>query len=594
MRFTPRPHEQAVENAALDEGYTPLQARIIGSRLKNNTVFEHGSVRAVLDPSLSDLPSPELLPDMDKGCERILRAIRNNEKLIICADHDADGVGSSHVLFAGLVRHLGVPQDLIVPMTTHRLKEGYGLSRPYLERVLAKHPDTRLVVTVDQGSANEEGIAWLRQKDIDTVVTDHHALPQEGPPRSAYACITPARADSQYPDRSIAGCYVAFLLLQAITSRMLRQGMVNTEQAKGIVDLMGTVAISTTADCVDLGQSQVNRALVRIGLRQINRFTQPAWRALWGFLRKEGDHRPITTEDISFGIAPLLNAAGRVDEAMTGIRLLLARDLDSARHWAEQLNEANTERKAIQRDLLVTAQAEAKRQVAEGVSGLVIFMPNGHAGIHGVVASRLVEQFGRPTICLSPKIPYEGVLTGSARTVDGFHVKNAFDAIQQRLAPGCLLGYGGHAGAGGLQVTAQNVPHLRAAFDAAVREAMPEHVFESTALVEACAVPPVSNETIDELLAIDPYGRGFDAPLFQENVIVEQVRPVGDGTHLSMQVRLPNGESHRAIWFSARPAADVHRPPQIPERARIAFGLSKNVYRGNATPQLMVRGISVN
>lgn len=576
VNIVERPVEPSVLEAALAHGYTPLQASIIARRLPAEFAPD---LQRYVRPEMRDLDPPDLLPDIGPAVARIATAVVTGEPLILCVDHDADGVDSLAVVYGALVDAIGVPPEQVHVYTSHRLREGYGVSDALVDRILASGLTRGLLITADQGSSDEPRIARLRAAGIETVVTDHHGVEGAGPP-SAVACVNPCREDSAFPDRYIAGCHVAWLVMAALRRELIAWGHL-PEDAPKLGFLLPYVALGTAADCVSFAKSRNNRLIVQAGLHMMNTRRGPCWEAL---AQVKGVSGPITAETLGFYFAPMINAGGRLDDAMPGFHLMRSRTLDEALIYADQLNRANEERKGIERGMRDAAMQDAARQVEDGARAICVWMPEGHSGVHGVVASRLTEAFGRPTLCLSPKQGEPGVVTGSARSVPGFNVREAFLAIDAQ-APGMLLKFGGHAGAGGLTLREADIDQLRLLWNVVALTTEGARIGPTKVTDGPLPCPP-SLELLSELAALEPYGREFDAPVFSQELYVVGAKRVGEGgKHMKLEFAWDNAPVVPAIWFNV-PAMDWE--PGVGDRVEVVFSLSSNTFRGNTSVQLQV------
>ncbi len=571
-----RPCDAALMEAALAHGYTPLQASIIARRLPPSAVDD---LQRRVRPEIRDLDPPDLLPDIEVAAQRIGRAVIMQEPIACVVDHDADGVSSLAVIYGALVDAMGVDPALLHVYSSHRLREGYGLSDGLVDRMLSDGFTGGLVITADHASADEPRIARLRAAGIDTVVTDHHGVEGSGPP-SAVACVNPCRDDSVFPDRFIAGCHVAWLVMAEVRRRLIQCGHL-PEATPKLGFLLPVVSLGVTADCVSFARSRNNRLIVQHGLHQINTRPSPCWTAL---AQVKGVTGPITTETLGWIYGPMINAGGRLDDAMPGFRLLRSADLQEALTYAERLSAANEERKSIERTMREEAEKMAAEQVHAGARGICVWLPGGHSGVHGVSASRLTATFGRPVICLSPKQGEPGVVTGSARSVPGFNVRAAFASIAER-EPDLLKKWGGHEGAGGLTATEVDIPRLQAAWDTAVKECESARIGPCIVTDGALPAPP-SMALLSEMSALEPYGREFDAPVFCQTAWLSSARRVGEGGKHMQVTLVVNDEAVKGIWFSVPEQEWV---PTVGDRVRAVFTLSTNTYRGKTTLQLMVQ-----
>ncbi|WP_018946191.1 DHH family phosphoesterase [Thioalkalivibrio sp. AKL17] len=583
VRRRPDPDVEAAARAA---GLTPLQARLIAARVSETDpdVLRAGFV----ERPLRALTPPDALPDLDTAARRILRSLEAGETVALETDHDVDGVTSHALLYRGLTRVLGHPEARLQSWIGHRLREGYGLSDALAERILAARPRPDLVITADNGSGDEARIARLRAAGIDTIVTDHHVIPADGVPASALACVSPARSDSRYGDPAIAGCMVAWLLLMRV--HRLRQQDTGREDPAGrtlLIDLLAEVAAGTVADCVTLGDSLNNRVVVHQGLRRMNADdTRPCWRV--AARRLTGGERPLDESDLAFGLGPRINARGRLDEAMAGVRFLLAEDEAEAEHWWSLLDEENQNRRRIERELTVRAREEAARAAARGVSGLCLWLPDGHPGVHGIIASRMVEARGLPVLCVSPVWECDRRVTGSARGVPGFHVADAFAAMAA-AEPDLLEKHGGHAQAGGLTLARADRERLAHAWERACADSQREHGWTPGPVLEIDGEGPSPRAlvagTLEQIDALAPWGRGFPRPVFVWEGELHGLRRMGDGRHLRLRLETADGDL-QGIWFNAlEPDARDPWPPGT--RIQLAGSPEWNHYNG--TSRLQVR-----
>jgi single-stranded-DNA-specific exonuclease len=578
-RILPRPRDAALYARAQREGLSELQARILAGRLKG---FE-GELSPLISPSLRHLAHPEKLVDARRAAERIAQAVVDGEHIGILTDYDVDGITSHVVIRRTLVELFGVPEARLHSLIGHRIHDGYGISLPLVERTLALNPRPSLVITADCGSSDEPRIARLAAEGIDVVVSDHHALPVEGPPPSAHAVVNPTRDDCAYPDPTIAGCMVAWLTMSLARGVLVEWGVL-PEATPKLSPWLSYVALGTVADCVSLGGSPANRAVVTHGLALINRMEAACWRAMAE--RLGADSVPFDAETLGFQMGPRINARSRLDDPYAALHFMLAADDATAARHLETLDQDNQSRKAIEADMAEEARALALPALAADEPAVVVFLESGHPGVQGIVASRLVQAFGRPALVLTPAAA-PGMLTGSGRSIEGLHLR---DALQRtfELAPEALPRFGGHRGAAGVGVPVDRLEAFRAAFLQAVGEQLGGAALYPKILTDGeLGADQLSLATLDELQALGPYGREFEAPLFQGDFVVEALRPVGaDGTHLMLE--LSSGPaSLKAIWFRAL------TPGEMPafgvgDRLRCAFKLNRNRWRGRESLQLMV------
>ncbi|MBB3233031.1 DHH family phosphoesterase [Halomonas stenophila] len=578
-RILPRPRDAAVEARALAEGLTPLQARVLAGRLPGHT----GELAPLVSPSLRHLAHPERLKDARRAAERIAQAVVEGEHIGILTDYDVDGITSHVVIRRTLHELFGVPESRLHSLIGHRIHDGYGISLPLVERTLKLSPRPSVVITADCGSSDEPRIARLREAGIDVVVSDHHALPVEGPPASAYATVNPTREDCDYPDPTIAGCMVAWLVMSLARGVLIEWGVLPGATPK-LSPWLSYVALGTVADCVSLGGSAANRAVVAQGLTLINRMEAACWRAMAE--RLGADSVPFDAETLAFQMGPRINARSRLDDPYAALHFMLATDDATAARHLETLDQDNQSRKAIEAEMTEQAKVLAMPQLAADAPALVVFLEEGHPGVQGIVASRLVQAYGRPTLVLTPAAQ-PGMLTGSGRSIEALHLR---DALQRtfELAPQALPRFGGHRGAAGVGVPREALEAFREAFLRAVGEQLGDAELGPRVFTDGeLAADQLALSTLDELEALGPYGREFDAPLFEGSFLVERLRPVGaDGSHLMLELSAGAG-AVRAIWFRALTPGEVPAFG-VGDRLHCAFKLNRNRWRGRESLQLMI------
>lgn len=580
MIALPEPKIQArqtdpqVLQQAQAQGLDPLLARIIAARPKPAEL----NLTQMLDPRLSCLDHPLLMQDMQKASERLADAIINKEVIGLETDHDCDGQTSHAVLFYVLVHKFKHPQDLLRSYIGHRLTEGYGLSAKVAQRILQDQPRASLVITADNGSTDEERITLLKQAQIDVIVTDHHQLPLAGPPASAYACLNPTRSDCSYPDPYIAGCMVAWLLMAATRLELIKRQYI--DDTVKITDSLDYVAVGTVADCVSMARSYNNRAIVNAGLKLINAGIKPCWRAVKPLCNGE-----VSAEDLGFKIGPLLNSDGRLATAFGSVSYLLAEDDVSAQQWVTYLQEQNQIRKGIQNTITQQGITIAAEQTQLGRFSLCIFLADGHSGVHGISASRIRESFGRPTVFLAPKQGEEDTITGSIRGIEQFHVGNALQWIMQQK-PNLLMAGGGHAGAGGVTLQRAKYAEFAEQFELAAQQQLTAVALGPVILTDGpLSVDLVNLNTLDALAKLEPFGREFEAPVFELTGVLSNLRTIGDGSHARLEITVENRRIS-GVWFNFRTQA------QVGDQVRCAFTLKENDFGGMRKCEIQVMWLS--
>jgi single-stranded-DNA-specific exonuclease len=554
----PRRDSDAARALARELG-APLAA---GHALVNRGVDSLDAARRFLTPTLDDLHDPFSLMDLDRAVARILEAIGRGERIMVHGDYDVDGITSTYLLYAALT-DLGGRVECRIP---HRTRDGYGLTVASIEE--ARRRGCSLVVTVDCGITAVEAVAFASRLGIDTVVTDHHEPPAELP--AAAAVVNPHRPGCAYPFKPLAGVGVTFKLVEA-----LMRGRGGLSRAGSYLDV---VAIGTIADVVPLVGE--NRVLARLGLDRLNPAAHLGLRALIEVAGIGG--KRITSGEIAFVLAPRINAAGRMGNAEQGLRLLLSRDAGEARVCAESLEEDNQ----LRREYDEQALEEAARQVEielgwPDCSSILLWSEDWHPGVIGIVASRLVERYQRPTVLVSLR-GERG--RGSGRSLPGLDLNRMLGHCQDLLEA-----YGGHAFAAGLTVARERLPELRARFETLVRERIsPEDCVPRLAIDAEVRLSECDLELIDWIERLSPHGLGNPEPVFvARGVATEAVTAVGGGKHLRMTVRDATGRA-AAIGFGL---GDQVAAVAAAGRCDLAFVPSRNEWMGEPRIQLKLKGV---
>lgn len=577
-----RPKNDGVFNDLSAQGLAPWLADLLARRLDSPVAVDE-----LYGNDLSRLADPATIASMDRAVDRIVRAIQTGERVVFACDHDMDGTASAAVLWTAFTRHFGVDPAKLQVVTSHRLTEGYGLTAPVVERIRAIDP--ALVITADKGSSDGPRIADLAAEGIDVIVTDHHELGDEGPPAAALAVVNPGREDSAY-DPAICGAAVAFLVMAKTRTALLQRGI--QKDISTLADLLDYVAVATVADCVTLkpGESPANRLFVKRGLQLLNQARRPCWQVF-----REGVQGPVDAQTVGFRLAPAVAAAGRLDWAEAGFLFLIAPDRRSAAAQWQILQTENIERRAIETALRRKAfEAAAKMQSCS----LVLYFEDGHSGVHGITASRLVEAFGKPSAMFAPRgagaredsgAPGTEVqlASGSFRGVPGLHVRDALADVAQH-EPDLLVGFGGHAGAAGATVRVADMEEFARAYEDAVTRQLGPIALSPVIETDGTLPPGQSLQQVaDELDRLEPWGRGFPAPVFQGEFLVERISRMGDGTHLRLS--LDDGDNlQEAVWFNALEAESDDLPVEVGLKLSVVYRVGNNWFRDRKRCQLQV------
>jgi single-stranded-DNA-specific exonuclease len=579
--FIQRAVDPNAYKAGKDLGLTDLQAKIVAGRVEGYT----GDLKPVIAPSLNYLSHPQELKDCTKGAGRIATAVIQSKPIGIITDYDVDGI-SAHALLVESLQQFYFPTKSIFSHIGHRLTDGYGLSPNIIERILSAETKPEIIITADCGSSDQEAISMLEEAGIDVIVTDHHAIPCEGVPQSAYAVVNPARDDCSYPDKSISGCMVSWLVMCQVRNILIEKKYLPATIPK-LGNLLDYVALSTVADAVSL-LSPSNRAVVLRGLDRLNELDKPAWVSFAKLCNKNGyASAQFTAEDLGFMIGPRINAQGRVDDPMKALGFLLAEDGCSADNYLDILDKNNTTRKGIEKDMVAIAKGRAEELVRQKNKGLVIYEDDFHPGVQGIVASRLVDSFGLPAVVFS-RVDGSTEISGSARTIPEIHIRNALQEIDNRF-PGLIIRFGGHKGAAGLKISSENIELFRHAFEDIMSEYgdkldLQPKVYSDGYLDEG----QISLDTINELKAIEPFGRGFAEPVFEGIFTIEECRIVGREPIHAVFKLAKQDQIYSAIWFRALGKPGEELPFRYNDTIKCAFKLKLNSFRGKKDVQMVI------
>ena len=498
---------------------------------------------------LSMMPSPHLFKDIEKAAKRIKQAIENSESIAIVGDYDVDGVVSS-VIVTEFFDDLGVDYTLRIP---NRFTDGYGLNPKIVEEL-----DATLIITVDNGISAVEAAAYCKSKGIDLIITDHHTPPEELP--DAYAIVNPKQDDCNFPSCEICGAQVAWYLIAAVKEEC----QVNYDLSR----YLDILAIAIMADMMEL--RDMNRAMVKSGIKALNNSARPAFKAIKQLFHKE----QFETDDISFLIAPLINSSGRMDDALFSYEFLRSKYLDEASEHLEGIVALNNLRKEEER-LLFESSLET---IKEGENIIVSWGEGWHEGVIGIVASRLAKRFKKPAIVFS----IEGEKAkGSARSVGSVDIL-ALVAEQEAL----LYGYGGHKGAAGMSMAPENLPAFKDAMIKACALLEPSSFKAHDGLLGEIDPDEIDFELLEILEHFEPYGQKNPRPSFIiRGIDVKVNRFIGkENNHLKLILQTPN-KTLESLFFNYDES--VKKGDSID----ILFTISKNSYRGLVTPQLLIKQI---
>ncbi|MBL8088509.1 MAG: single-stranded-DNA-specific exonuclease RecJ [Chthonomonas sp.] len=553
---------QAEQTLREQLGVSTLTALLLAQR----GYTDLATAQEFLNPSLANLHNPELLPDFEAAAAEILGAIGRKELIYVHGDYDVDGVTSAAII----TRFLRAVGGNVVVHVPHRLREGYGIHPSAVDS--AHEQGAKLFLTCDCGIVAHDQIQRALDYGMRVVVTDHHEPNETLPP--AHAVVNPHRADSEYPFTELSGAGVAFKLCAGLTVKM---GLPLEGYYRAYADL---ATLGTVADVMPLlGE---NRILVSYGLTQLRCTKKVGLVALMNGALKNGAG-PVRSSDISFRLAPRLNAAGRLDDAAISLDLLLETDSRKAEQLALRLEELNQERQSEQRLLIESAVAHVVESGLHENPVILVTGENWHHGIIGLVAGKLTERFGRPTLVVTLE-PETGVGKGSARSIPGFHLAEAF----HRLAP--LVKGGGHELAAGFSIQMQDLDAFHAALlDYAANLEGFEPGLRPVELTAEISAAEGDLTAVEEMSIMEPFGAANPEPVFcTRNLRVESVQELSRGEHRKFQFRSEEGLLRTALlWGCGSDLDHIVAGSQV----HAAYTIGMDTFQGSKTLRWTIRDL---
>lgn len=539
----------------IEEGHTPLMSRILAGR----------GVTSITDlpNQLTQLPDFRQMKNIEAMASRLADAIRDRQRILIYGDMDCDGATSTTVGIRGL-RAMGAICDFFVP---RRDTLGYGLSRAGVAAVLDRKPD--IILTVDNGISSIDGVLAAQEHNIEVLVTDHH---EAGDRLPDCLIVNPNQPDCPFPS-PLAGVGVMFYVLLALRSELRSRGVFTQHTQPQLVDLLDIVALGTVADMVKL--DSVNRLITHAGLKRLRQGkSNLGIRALLAAAGKTPEN--MTVSEFGFIIGPRLNAAGRLDDMTVGIRCLLTDDTDEAHALAVQLDQLNGERREIEAEMKFQAIEDLETLPIQSGYSIVLYSPEYHQGVVGLLSSRIKDIHHRPTVTFADGVG--GLLKGSARSIPGIHLRDAIDLVSKR-APGCIKVFGGHAGAAGLSIYKERLNDFKTTFESVCKsllspEDLEAHLDSDGELVFEDFTIANAQDIQDRV-----WGHGFPAPLFDGTFEVQEQRLLQE-KHLKLTLKSDQGWIASAIYFNHKNL--------LSNLIRLAYRVEINRWRGNATLQLIV------
>ena len=534
-----------------------------------------------LDYTTRNLCNYDNLDGTQTAVEIVYSAMQNNKRIMIVGDFDTDGATSTALMIKALKKMGCKHVDYIIP---NRFDDGYGLSISVVKRALSKKAD--LIITVDNGVSAIEAVEFAKQSNLTVIITDHHLCSEQLP--AADAIINPNLPNSSFPSKHLAGVGVAFYFMLALRAKLRKENWFASNKLAeyNITNLLDLVALGTIADVVKLDRN--NRILVHQGISRIRAgYCCEGIKALLDISRR--DPLTLTSTDLAYYIAPRLNAAGRMDSMSLSVELLLCEDYDSAIKQATDLDTLNHDRKLIEQTMYQEAlsyieQVEQKNSTFP--NALVVHHPQWHQGIIGIVSARLKDKHYRPVICFAST--EDGLLKGSGRSIEGIHLRDILDELNERY-PDILVSFGGHAMAAGLSIQEKDLDQFSAHFEALITEQLDLDVLEQ--IIETDG--EIDNQDFNYAIAKQlkesgPWGEGFTEPTFDGDFIVHQQRLFAE-KHLKLVLEPKNGGPIiEGICFNVNL---TQWPDNTIKIVKIVYQLDVNDFHGNQAVKLMIRHI---
>jgi len=563
-KFLPEPNSLLVESLSEELGIDNVLAYLLVQR----GIRDFEQARTFFCPQLESLHNPFLMKDMDRAIQRVKEAIEGQEKVLIYGDYDVDGTTSVALMYSFLRDRL----DDIGYYIPDRYKEGYGVSYKGID--FADENGYSLIIALDCGIKAVEKISYASGKGIDFIICDHH-LPGDDLP-DAIAILDPKRADCEYPYKDLSGCGVGFKLLQAYC---LRNGIPFSH----IASYLDLVAVSIASDLVPM--TGENKILAYHGLEKMNKEPVPGLKAL--MIVANVVDKSVTVSEVVFKIGPRINAAGRISSGSSSVELLISKNNQEAQKLGEQINSYNDHRKSIDGDITEKAIKLVEEQDKIKVrKSTVLYEPDWHMGVVGIVASRLIEKFYRPTVVLTRS---NGMATGSARSVDEYDVYNAINSCSDLLES-----FGGHKYAAGLSLPVENIDAFIERFEAYVSSTITDDQLVQQIMVDREINLSIIKPRFFRILKqFEPFGPENLAPVFVSRKVYDtgKSRQVGRGwEHLKLSLTdgLPGNTEIEAIAFNmGHLFNEIHKGKPFD----VCFSIDENVFRGVSSIQLMVRDI---
>ena len=533
--------------------------RLLSTLLTNRGIIEEAEITKFLNPKRSDFYDPFGMPDMEKAVERILKAIENKEQIIIYGDYDVDGITSVTVL-KSFLEERGIQVNVYIP---NRLNEGYGLNKTAMEEIAKQ--GNKLMITVDCGITAVEEVEYAKKFGIETIITDHHEPAEELP--KAIAVVDAKRKDNKYECRNLAGVGVVFKLIQALSIKL------ELDQ-KEYLKYLDIVCVGTISDIVPL--TDENRVIVKLGLKLVE---QTKNLGLKEILQSCG-YSKINSTTISFGVAPRINACGRMGHQEEALNLLLSKEENEVKKLTQKINEYNKTRQEIEKNIYNEAIEQIEKEGNDNKNTIVVFGKGWHHGVIGIVSSKITELYFKPSILLCEE---DGKCKGSGRSIPGFDLHEALMECNDTIDK-----FGVHAMAVGININKEKIEEFKEEFEKIAKEKEVDKIIPILNLDAEIKLDDVNKEMVDSLKELEPFGEANKMPIFAfRNLKIDSIRSLSEGKHLKLSVK-DNKNIINAIGFNMGALADIYR---IGDRVDIAGNLEINSFNGVDSFQINIKDI---
>ena len=547
-------------------------SEFLSAFLVNRNISNLEDADIFLKPTLDKLPNPFLLKDMEKSTSRIIQSIESGEKIIIYGDFDCDGVTSTTILFSFL-KAVDANVEFYIP---ERIEEGYGINLNSIKSLADK--GAKLIVTTDCGISESELVERCKDLNLDFIITDHHTVPEIKP--NSFSIVNPKQEDCEYPFKEICAAGVVFNFIMALRHKLRDEGYFEFIQEPNLARYLDLVAIGTIADSMPI--LGVNRIFVQNGLKEIPKTERIG---LLAMLKNEKEI--YTTRDVSFEIAPKINATGRVGKASNAVKLLIEDDETKIDSLLGIIEQDNKKRRLIQDQVSLEAMVQAESIIKENpeINSLVLYAENWHPGVIGIVASKIVDRFKRPCAVLSIK---DEVAKGSLRTSNNI---NLFEVLKD--CKSSLIQFGGHAGAAGITIKTLEINNFKELFKLSIQNY--EYDFSEKIDIDfEVSFDKIDNDLLADIKKVEPYGKGNSPPIFlTKNTKVVGVKILKE-KHLEVVLN-SNDINRRAIWFNYNTGILQGQKVEsiLNKSVNVVYTIQKDTYNGNTNISLMVRDLRV-